>query len=293
MVEPCPVLCVGNTNYDISLRVDGIPEPDKSKNVLVRHEGVGGAAANTAQALSDLGQDIHLVTGFAKDRRGKQIQMKLEEKNISTHRVDDEQTTTITAVSTSLDSPPMYMAEADDIADYTMDDIPQSVWEESEHVHLTSYSEEANEIAKLVGQSKKTLSFTPTQGYVDTMFGDVVKNANLIFMNSEEAEILRDRHHFGSVAESTTVVVTQGSMGSSVYASDAITTHPGFNVDRPETSDTVGAGDAFSAGFIYSWLNDCSYESCLETANATGAYAVKQTGAPDSIDMSFVNSLTS
>ena len=57
----------------------------------------------------------------------------------------------------------------------------------------------------------------------------------------------------------------------------------------PSVVDPVGAGDAFSAGFIAARLNGADLLPALRTANACGAAAVASvgdlTGLPDAVEL--------
>ena len=42
--------------------------------------------------------------------------------------------------------------------------------------------------------------------------------------------------------------------------------------------DTTGAGDAFNAGFLSSWLQGAELKTCLDAGNARGALTVRRRG---------------
>lgn len=71
------------------------------------------------------------------------------------------------------------------------------------------------------------------------------------------------------------VVVKRGGRGASLYL-------PGFRIDQDAYSvravDTIGAGDAFTAGFLSATLDGLSPEERLDRACALGAFAVAHTG---------------
>ena len=48
--------------------------------------------------------------------------------------------------------------------------------------------------------------------------------------------------------------------------------------DKVEIINTVGAGDAFASGFIYSQLKGSSFEDSAKFANACGAIVVSRHG---------------
>jgi 2-dehydro-3-deoxygluconokinase len=71
------------------------------------------------------------------------------------------------------------------------------------------------------------------------------------------------------------VVVKRGSAGASLWTADGRVDQPAF----PVTSvDTVGAGDAFCAGFLSGWLDGLDGAGSLERGALLGAWAVSTRG---------------
>lgn len=70
-------------------------------------------------------------------------------------------------------------------------------------------------------------------------------------------------------------VVKQGGKGATAYSSASNTTAVGRSLT---VVDTIGAGDAFNAGYILAWLCGLSELQCLERGNACGAVAVTRRG---------------
>jgi len=72
------------------------------------------------------------------------------------------------------------------------------------------------------------------------------------------------------------VCVTKGERGCSVYDDSGTLDVPGRSV---RVVDTVGAGDAFSAGLIVKLLEGASTEEAARFANAAGALVASKSGA--------------
>ena len=76
------------------------------------------------------------------------------------------------------------------------------------------------------------------------------------------------------------ICITKGAGGVAVY-------HNGNNegayeeikTTSIEVADTVGAGDAFSAGFLYSYFSGCSFFEAASFACALGTYVASKPGA--------------
>ena len=73
-------------------------------------------------------------------------------------------------------------------------------------------------------------------------------------------------------ARGPVVAMKLGADGGLVVAREAAS-----RVDAPqvEVVDTIGAGDAFDAGFLAGWLDGRSPEDCLRLAVACGALSVR------------------
>lgn len=72
------------------------------------------------------------------------------------------------------------------------------------------------------------------------------------------------------------VCITRGSTGSLLVQGDEISEHPGFRV---RVADTVGSGDAFTAGMVHEYLHGAPLDLMNEVANLVGAWVASEVGA--------------
>jgi fructokinase len=72
------------------------------------------------------------------------------------------------------------------------------------------------------------------------------------------------------------VAITLGPNGSLLANREGTHRHMGFPV---KVADTIGAGDAFTAGLVYAYLRDTSLEHIGAVANLCGSYVASQEGA--------------
>jgi fructokinase len=72
------------------------------------------------------------------------------------------------------------------------------------------------------------------------------------------------------------VCVTRGANGSLLVRENELHEHPGF---QTVVTDTVGAGDAFTAGLIHHFLRGAPLAVMNEVANRLGAWIASQRGA--------------
>ncbi len=103
--------------------------------------------------------------------------------------------------------------------------------------------------------------------------GRLIAQVDIFLPNQIEMEQLSANGIGEHVAPLT--VIKQGASGATAYANKQIIECRA----RPLTVvDTIGAGDAFNAGFITAWLERRKIQDCLALGNACGALAVSRRG---------------
>ena len=71
--------------------------------------------------------------------------------------------------------------------------------------------------------------------------------------------------------------ITRSEHGSVIVHQDQTVVQPASKVDQ--IVDTTGAGDAYSAGFLYGWANDRSLEDCARYGTQCATMVIQQLGA--------------
>ncbi len=112
------------------------------------------------------------------------------------------------------------------------------------------------------------------------VLGPLAARADLLFLSEEEAKLLFGGDDAGRVEEArgdirAATVVVHGAEGAFAVEEGGVSEMPAYPVD---VVDTVGAGDAFVAGFLSGRLRGWSAGECLDLANACGACAVTVPG---------------
>jgi 2-dehydro-3-deoxygluconokinase len=108
----------------------------------------------------------------------------------------------------------------------------------------------------------------------------IVERADLLFLSEEEAELLLGGESGEAIQEArrglrAQTVVVHRAEGAFAVEDAGVTERAGYPV---EVADTVGAGDAFVAGFLSGRLRGWETGECLGLANACGACAVTVQG---------------
>jgi len=116
------------------------------------------------------------------------------------------------------------------------------------------------------------------------VYREITASADVVFAGSDEAALTLGMPASTSteaLAEGLTalgpheVVLKHGAAGASTYVNGMLLTAPAVAV---EVVDTVGAGDAFVAGYLSELLVGASAEQRLTTATLTGAFACRHPG---------------
>jgi fructokinase len=84
------------------------------------------------------------------------------------------------------------------------------------------------------------------------------------------------------------VATTLGAEGSMVTMREGTFRHPGFPV---KLVDTVGAGDAFTAGLLHAYLRGASPATMAKIGNLCGSYVASQQGATPALSAELIASI--
>jgi len=297
------VICAGHVNWDITLRVDRLPEPD-GEAVVERERGAGGgSAANVAAGLAGLGVDATLLGSVGEDQAGTDAIAELEASGVDCgpiRRVADGQTAT-KYLAVDGDGEVMVFGRDGVNEAFRAGHLPEEILAAADHLHLTSQRPAtAARLVERAADAGVTVSFDPGRRVGSRDYSDALSRADVVFLNDREAagalgsalgETLEDAlrcRPAGFGAGERTLVLKHGPRGAEVRTPDGTTTHPGFAV---EVADTTGAGDAFAAGFIATHLRGEAIEAALAAANACGAIAARSLGARSELDPEAVDRL--
>lgn len=271
------VVSAGHVNWDVTLQVDHLPEPDGEARISAQHASGGGSAANVAAALAGFDVTAGLVGSVGDDEHAHLVRRELERAGVDLdglRSVPDRDTSTKYLV---VDDHGEVMVLGNDGANEAVRpaDVDPAYVRAADHLHLTSQRPETAEcLADLAAEAGLTVSFDPGRRLGDREYGDALASADLVFLNDREA-----RAALGDLAEPRSdriVVIKHGGEGAVVHTPDGTYRHPGFPVDPV---DTTGAGDAFAAGFLAIRLDGGDFERALEFANACGAMTAMAEGA--------------
>ncbi|MET1131829.1 MAG: sugar kinase [Aeromicrobium sp.] len=286
------ILVVGDVVDDIGVLPLEPVAPRSDTRAQIRMTP-GGSAANTAAWLGFLGSDTRFLGKVGNDgveRHGA----ALREHQVEPRLVADPLLPTATIVLTLDDEADrtMYVDRAAN-GTLTADDLPEDLWDGVEWLHLTGYTffdPQTRDVAiELIAEAKRRgagVSVDPSttaflREVTPEAFAQWTRGVDVLVPNLDEARLLVGATgpfvDFDTLTEMYPhVVVTLGSMGAAYVAGGA---REQVAAPRIQVVDTTGAGDAFTAGFLASWLEARDARAALTAGIGAAGRCVQQRGA--------------
>jgi fructokinase len=269
---------------------------------------LGGALANFSVFSARLGNRTALVSSVGDDDYGRSARTLLREPNLALEQLQEDgaRPTGTVEVSFSADKQPRYLIR------------PNVAWDFIRLTpELLDVARAANAVCfGTLGQrhevSRSTIrSFVEATAPGCAVVCDVnlrmpdctpevlhwsMAHATVIKLSDEElpqvfsmlSELRQGDHQAPASPEAAAhallknfpgcqlVATTLGPHGSLITTRESTFAHPGFPI---EVVDTVGAGDAFTAGLVHAYLRGATLPQMAEIGNLCGSYVASQPGA--------------
>lgn len=278
------VLCAGHINWDVTMFVNSLPEPDGEVTINRLCQSGGGSAANVAVGLVGLAVEASLYGSVGGDDTGALALRELDRSGVDCGHVVIDPAATTSVKYLVVDDSGEVLVFANDGANESFQgaDVPAGLFSGIDHLHLTGQSPEtASLLATLASDMSIPVSFDPGRRVADRSFADALDASDLLFLNQLEADSLAETDFSPTDPDDHIVVIKHGADGATVHTPTGELTHGGFAV---EPVDLTGAGDAFAAGFLAvlaknaTLAGECetdpeAYREALAVGNACGAIA--------------------
>ena len=290
------ILVIGRAGIDI------YPEPPGTQieNVMNFSSHLGGSAANTCVALSNLGVSSDLVTCISDDAIGDYVFKKLNYFNIGTtycRKVDKKFQTQVAVVETILENNKSILYR-NDSCDLQLDksDIENINFEKYSAVFFSGTALSYNPSRDAVFEASKKASELKIPQIIDLDYrpynweSDQIKSEIYIKIMSEMDVIIGNDLEFNVADNSNNgldlaksfiqkkpsiIIYKMGEKGSKVFTKDKENQYGIFNV---KAIKPTGAGDAFNGGFVSSIYNGMSLEDAVKRGSANAAIVVTKVG---------------
>jgi 2-dehydro-3-deoxygluconokinase len=251
---------------------------------------VGGAELNFAIGVTRLDMEAKWISCIGDDEFGKLIYNFARGEGIDVSHVlrTPHIPTSIYFKEIREDGAgkSFYYRNPSPLLELTEDRIDESVLDDVDLLHISgvylAVCEHNIEVAlKLIAlaQAKNIpISFDPnlrlklwTIEDARAVYEKVYPSINLLLTGQDEFELLFEGRTVKDVQESykiDEIIVKKGEQGATVYTATEQYDREAFSV---RAIDTVGAGDAFDAAYVYSYLNGDDIVERLRLANGAGA----------------------
>ena len=274
-------------------------------DIFGERELLGGAPLNFSASLQRLGHSVSLVTGVGMDERGERVIRRMNELGLSTdfvQRISGRDTGTATVsldpeghATYAIPRPAAFDSLAIDAGLLSRLGARQGDW-----LYFGTLAQTTASNLELV---EKIFRGTPgIRGFYDMNLREGQWNlplvqhlstvATVVKLNDAEAKILSRLVYpselfsledfcrkWSTRYELEVMCVTLGGEGCAIFAADSLRMFPGYSV---HVVDTVGAGDAFAAGFLHAVSLPWDWDRRAAFANALGALVASRAGAtPD------------
>jgi sugar/nucleoside kinase (ribokinase family) len=235
----------------------------------------GGAGANTAAWLADLGVEVTLVARVGDDAAGREAVAELRVCGVRLAvAVDQDAPTATVVVLLDADGERTMLSDRGAAARLEPADLP--ALDGVDHLHLSGYvlrdaGSRAAGVAALAAARAAGLSTSVDPQATGALPRAVLQGIDLLLPNSDELAALTGSPDPASAATLLdgvgAVVVTHGAAGASWVDRGGVR-----SVAAPavEIVDPTGAGDAFDAGVLAAWLAGAEPGAALAAGCAAG-----------------------
>lgn len=263
---------------------------------------LGGAPLNLAAHLAKLGAKPGVITAIGKDDLGKILFARAEEMGIDTSYilVDEKRPTGTVTVKLEDEGIPIFTInegvawDAITPDEKTFKAISGEKWDVFCFGTLAQRSEENRRTLKRLLSEIKANNFFYDVNlragfYTKEWILSSLERCTILKMNEEEAATVSD-FLFGTThsckdlcrlltekyPDISVICITKGPEGAAVYHKGV---YEEIKTTPVEVADTVGAGDAFSAGFLYTYLSGHSVSKAASIACILGTYVASKAGS--------------
>ena len=268
-------------------------------DVLPERTCLGGAPANFAYITTLMGDQGIVASRVGEDSRGLDALRRLEELGLDIDHVqtDREHPTGTVCVEVDGNGLPRYEIAAPVAWDF-LEWTPgwQQLAESVDAVCFGSLAQRAavscSTIRKFVAAASadtvKVFDVNLRQSFYSAeTLSESMRLADIVKLNDEELPRIMNLNNLTHQDELSSarsllqefdlkvVCVTRGGRGSLLVRGQDCSVHPGFRV---HVADTVGSGDAFTAGMVHEYLHGASLDLMNEVANLVGAWVASEVG---------------
>lgn len=270
-------------------------------DIIEGKEYLGGAPFNLAAHLAKLGCSSSMISRIGKDRRGKNVLQKMALLGVDSSliQIDSIHPTGTVNVVLSKEGQPIFRINEEVAYDFIelQNGMLKTIRSESFDAFCFGTLVQRSEITRntlyelLRNASAKHFLYDVNlrqNFYSKEIISETLTFSTIVKLNEEEVRVLSpllfgkelsNRDFASEITRSfcaKIICITKGENGCAIYYNGEVKEIPGINV---RVVDTVGSGDAFSAGFLFKYCNGLDPFKSAEFANILGAFVASKSGA--------------
>lgn len=291
------ILCIGDAALDVIVKMQTEIHVGSDTISQISMHG-GGAAANTATWLAQLGHSVFFSCRLGDDAAGHAISSEFDLWKIEHQKtfLENEKTGVVVVLVDDKGDRTMF-PDSGANSGISERDLPELRGFDA--AYLSGYSLfnplSTNGVLRMVNEIKDVgipLIFDPAS--VGTMMAfnrkrviETLTHMDITIMNEDEARYIADCDSLDKALDFITEIVSvavikTGSSGAiaRIRGSNTVISH----ADAVNAIDTTGAGDAFAAGFIPMWLESKDLLASMNAGNEVARQCVAIIGARPSVN---------
>jgi fructokinase len=268
---------------------------------------LGGAPFNFTYRINSLGNNGHMISRLGKDELGDAAFRKIKDLGMSQNLIQWDKAVPTGKVEVSFDDKnnPDYVIISD--VAYDRIEINNNLLNTVSKADCICFGTLAqrsdiskSSLRRIIAQAKQAIKFFDINlrknCYSSESIVYSLQNSNILKLNQDEALQLAEMFRYKTFKipefckkiiadwQLDYCIVTLDKMGAFVYSHAYKAVYePGYDV---HLVDSLGAGDAFSAGFVHKILQGKSLGEACSFGNKLGAKVATQKGATVPIDIS-------
>jgi fructokinase len=269
-------------------------------DVLPECTCLGGAPSNFAYVTTLMGDQGIVASRVGEDSRGLEALRRLEQLGLNIDHVQTDRQHPTGTVKVDIDVQGFAHYEiaqpvAWDFLEWTSN--WQRLAETADAICFGSLAQRSKEsratIRRFLGAASssavRVFDVNLRQSYYSQeVLAESMRLADIVKLNDEELpkimslagiphkDELSSAQRLLGTYDLKLVCITRGGRGSLLACRGSSNEHGGFRV---RVADTVGSGDAFTAGLVHEYLHGASLELMNEVANLVGAWVASEVGA--------------
>ena len=282
---PGDVVAIGRINIDINMSVKTLPKVNEHVVSEVGRIDFGGSAANFATQSAKLGVRTALVSYLGDDEYGQLAVKEIAKAGVNTSClvVLEKKPTGIFFYAHDSNNDRIVVVEpgANRFLEKHLFEEDRLVNAQLVHV-AGAFPMMIDRVSAVTTTNGMILSLDPGRAGQSLDYEKILPSTDLLFLNQRE---LKDYFGINPTEKALKdfaktfpgiVILKMGEKGAIATDGFEYCTSKVFEVP---VVDTLGAGDAFAAGFITAWMRSERIEQALNMANAVAALTITKAGA--------------